>query len=223
MWLVAGGSASAKNLDHVYQAFAAIFHVSLVLFARRIDRQSGRCAMHKRGLRLCGATGRYVSRYSLTDPEWNGLPVFTSLWTLSAVPFTSTPFRCTERFRVNMDRCLRGIICAWDGTETTTLQACPAIYCPGSIPQNLLEECSISTSGITNWNTVAPSTISPTPRPLTYTDSTTTNGTNPTASGSGTVAASTTASSPNAGDGFTLGLSGSAMLMFTFGISVILY
>ncbi|PVG01491.1 hypothetical protein CPB86DRAFT_781280 [Serendipita vermifera] len=36
---------------------------------------------------------------------------------------------CTKKFLNNYDRCLHGTICAWE--ETTSVQYCPLIYCPG--------------------------------------------------------------------------------------------
>ncbi|KIM33878.1 hypothetical protein M408DRAFT_18866 [Serendipita vermifera MAFF 305830] len=49
---------------------------------------------------------------------------------------------CTRRFTVNLERCLRGYICAWDGTGSSSeLPVCLAIYCPGNFDQSFIEQC----------------------------------------------------------------------------------
>ncbi|KIM33877.1 hypothetical protein M408DRAFT_325450 [Serendipita vermifera MAFF 305830] len=49
---------------------------------------------------------------------------------------------CTQRFTVNLERCLRGYICAWDGTgSTTSPDVCPDVYCPGTFDQSFIQQC----------------------------------------------------------------------------------
>ncbi|PVG01490.1 hypothetical protein CPB86DRAFT_76391 [Serendipita vermifera] len=40
------------------------------------------------------------------------------------------PCLCTQKFLINYDCCLRGKICAWNGSSSS--QLCPAVYCPGT-------------------------------------------------------------------------------------------
>lgn len=49
--------------------------------------------------------------------------------------------RCTERFKVNLSRCLSGVTCAWDGTGSSAPPICPDVYCPGTFDQSFINEC----------------------------------------------------------------------------------
>ncbi|PVG01992.1 hypothetical protein CPB86DRAFT_752068 [Serendipita vermifera] len=123
---------------------------------------------------------------------------------------------CTQRFQVNLSRCLRGVVCSWDGNGSPEPQACPDIYCPGTFDQSFIDQCPRLPG---NPNT-EPATGTPGPRPTsgTYTPpSTGTSGSgNPGTSGSGSSTANNTAtttrttsdsastSSPSTGDAYTL-------------------
>jgi hypothetical protein len=55
---------------------------------------------------------------------------------------------CTQKFLVNYDRCLRGVICAWDGDPTHSITTCPAVVCIGTFNGSFDAKafCAIGTS-----------------------------------------------------------------------------
>ncbi|KIM33879.1 hypothetical protein M408DRAFT_325451, partial [Serendipita vermifera MAFF 305830] len=55
---------------------------------------------------------------------------------------------CTERFRVNLNRCVQGVVCAWDGNGSPDPPRCVA-DCVGTFDAAFLSQCpgSITASG----------------------------------------------------------------------------
>ncbi|CCA74564.1 hypothetical protein PIIN_08516 [Serendipita indica DSM 11827] len=128
---------------------------------------------------------------------------------------------CTERFRVNLDRCIRGYTCAWDGVSTGG--SCTDVYCPGSGMDAFVAQCGLGSipSGV-NSNTMAPSSISPTPRPQTVTlnSSITTSSTQ---TANSTTITGTGTSSPNTGGASSLRYKQWIAFTVVLGITAIVY
>ena len=51
---------------------------------------------------------------------------------------------CSERFKVNYSRCMRGMACAWDGVSDPNLGACTAMHCKIWLPDS---EAYVETCG----------------------------------------------------------------------------
>jgi hypothetical protein len=137
--------------------------------------------VHECCMSIRARPSRFLSRGANGISEWHRLPVrrifdLISMW----ITGDSLTIRCTQRFTVNLQRCLAGYVCAWDGTNSSGPQACIDLYCPGTVDQSLIDECPnvvISSSSI-NWNT-ASATGSPDPEswPITVTQLSTSGGT----------------------------------------------